>query len=80
MKKSPLGKLNLRDSVHSLLLAVAASVITAMVQMYTRVPPVIDWNEIQSVAVTTALAYIGKQISQNSNGQLFKKDLSFYSI
>lgn len=74
MKKSPLGKLNLRDAVHSLLLAVAASVITAMVQMYTRVPPVIDWNEIQSVAVTTALAYIGKQISQNSNGQLFKKD------
>jgi uncharacterized protein YbaA (DUF1428 family) len=74
MQKSPLGKLNLRDAVNGLLLAVASAVMTAATQMLTKVPPVIDWKEIGTVAIITALSYIGKQITSNSNGELFKKD------
>jgi hypothetical protein len=74
MKKSPLGKLNWRDALHSFLLAIAAAVITTLIQMYTKEPPQVDLTEIKNVAIITALSYIGKQLSQNSEGRLFKKD------
>ena len=73
-KKSKIGGINIQDAIKGLLIAVGASVLAAAQQMLLNVPPKINLKEIGIVALISAMAYLGKQISTNSEGELFKKE------
>jgi len=72
--KSKLGSLNLNDIFKGLLIAVSSAVLMAAQQMLIAVPPTLDFKQIGVVALIAAIAYIGKQISTNSDGDLLKKE------
>jgi len=73
-KKSKLGAINFQDIVKGLLIAVSSAVLMALQQMLTKEPPSIDFKEIGVVALIAAVAYLGKQFSENSNGEILKKE------
>lgn len=72
--KSKLGSLNFNDIFKGLLIAVSSSVLMAAKQMLLSVPAKLDLDQISLVASIAAIAYIGKQLSQNSDGDLFTKE------
>ena len=72
--KSKFGSLNLNDIFKGLLIAVSSAVLMAAQQMLIAVPPTLDFKQIGVVALIAAIAYIGKQISTNSDGDLLKKE------
>lgn len=74
MKKSGLLELNYKDWLKGLFVSIVSAVLTAVMQMLTLVPPMIDFKQIGIVALTTVIAYIVKQLATNNNGDLFKKD------
>ena len=73
-KKSKIGKINFNDVVKGLLIAVSASVLAAAQQMLVTTPPQLDFKQIGTVALISAIAYLGKQLSQNSEWDLFAKE------
>lgn len=74
MKKSKLGGINLFDAGKGLLVAVITAILTAILQMLTLVPPIIDWKQIGVLAITTMISYLLKQMATNSQGQLFTSE------
>lgn len=73
-KKSKMGSINFNDVVKGLLIAVSASVLAAAQQMLLTKPPQLDFKQIGIVALISAIAYLGKQFTQNSEGDLFTKE------
>ena len=72
--QSTLFTLNTTDFIKGLLMAVLSTVITIVYQTVEAGSLVFDWKAIGTMALTSALAYIMKNLLTNSDGQLFKKE------
>lgn len=75
MQQSTLFTLNTSDFIKGLLMAVLSTVITIVYQTVEAGSLVFDWKLIGTMALTSALAYIMKNLFTNSQGQLFKKEI-----
>lgn len=74
MKQSTLFTLNTSDFIKGLLMAILSTVITIVYQTVEAGSLVFDWTAIGTMALTSALAYIMKNLFTNSQGLLFKKE------
>jgi hypothetical protein len=77
MERSKLFKLNLRDFLKGLLMAVLTSLVTFLYEVLQAGPPVFDGEFFKSmgiVAVTALLAYLSKNLFENSEGALAKPE------
>jgi hypothetical protein len=63
--------LNTNDFIKGLVMAVLSTVITVVYQTVEAGSLVFDWKSIGTMALTTALAYIMKNLLTNSTGSLF---------
>lgn len=66
--------LNTNDFIKGLVMAVLSTVITIVYQTVEAGSLVFDWKSIGTMALTTALAYIMKNLFTNSTGSLFAKE------
>jgi len=66
--------LNSNDFIKGLIMAVLSTVITVVYQTVEAGSLVFDWKAIGTMALTTALAYIMKNLFTNSTGKLFAKE------
>lgn len=71
---SKLFSINAKDFLKGLFLVVLTSVITIVYQTLQTGLLTFDWNVIGTTALTAGLAYILKQLTTNSNGELLKKE------
>jgi putative exporter of polyketide antibiotics len=74
MEQSTLFTLNTTDFIKGLLMAVLSTVITIVYQTVEAGSLVFDWTAISTMALTSALAYIMKNLFTNSQGKLFRKE------
>jgi hypothetical protein len=66
--------LNSTDFIKGLIMAVLSSVITVVYQTVEAGSLTFDWKAIGTMAITSALAYIMKNLFTNSTGKLFVKE------
>jgi hypothetical protein len=66
--------LNTTDFLKGLIMAVLSSVITLVYQTVEAGSLVFDWKTIGTIALTSGLAYIMKNLFTNSTGKLFAKE------
>jgi len=66
--------LNTTDFLKGLIMAVLSTVITIVYQTVEAGSLVFDWKSIGTMALTTALAYIMKNLFTNSAGKFFGKE------
>jgi len=66
--------LNSTDFIKGLIMAVLSTVITVVYQTVEVGSLTFDWKSIGTMALTTALAYIMKNLFTNSTGSLFAKE------
>ena len=71
---STLFNLNSTDFLKGLIMAVLSTVITVVYQTVEAGSIVFDWKAIGTMALTSALAYIMKNLFTNSTGKLFAKE------
>ena len=71
---SPFLTLNTTDFLKGLIMAVLSSVITLVYQTVEAGSLVFDWKTIGTIALTSGLAYIMKNLFTNSTGKLFGKE------
>jgi len=71
---STLFNLNSTDFLKGLIMAVLSSVITVVYQTVEAGSLVFDWKAIGTMALTSAIAYIMKNLFTNSTGKLFGKE------
>jgi hypothetical protein len=71
---STLFNLNSTDFLKGLIMAVLTTVITVVYQTVEAGSLVFDWKAIGTMALTSALAYIMKNLFTNSTGKLFAKE------
>lgn len=71
---SSIFTLNTNDFIKGLIMAVLSSVITVVYQTVEAGSLVFDWKAIGTMALTSALAYIMKNLFTNSTGKLFAKE------
>jgi hypothetical protein len=71
---SSIFTLNTNDFIKGLIMAVLSSVITVVYQTVEAGSLVFDWKAIGTMALTTALAYIMKNLFTNSAGQFFGRE------
>jgi hypothetical protein len=74
MKQSSFLSLNTKDFIKGLLLAVLTTVITIVYNSLQAGDLTFDWKSIGTTALTTALAYIMKNLLTNSNDQFLGKE------
>jgi hypothetical protein len=72
--KSPFLNLNTADFIKGLIMAVLSSVITIVYQTVELGSFTFDWKAIGTMALTTAIAYIMKNLFTNSQGKFFGKE------
>lgn len=73
--KSPFLTLNSQDFIKGLVVAVLSSVIAILYSTVQTGSLVFDWKAIGTVALTSALGYIMKNLFTNSNDELMKKEI-----
>jgi hypothetical protein len=66
--------LNSSDFIKGLIMAVLSTVITVVYQTVEAGSLVFDWKAIGTMALTSALAYIMKNIFTNSTGGFLKRE------
>jgi hypothetical protein len=66
--------LNSSDFIKGLVVAVLSAVITLLYSTIQTGTLTIDWKQIGIVALTSALAYITKNLVTNSDGTLLQKE------
>jgi hypothetical protein len=66
--------LNTTDFIKGLIMAVLSSVITIVYQTVQAGSLVFDWKAIGTMALTSGLAYIMKNLFTNSTGNFFGKE------
>lgn len=71
---STIFTLNSNDFLKGLIMAVLSTVITVVYQTVEAGSLIFDWKAIGTMALTTALAYIMKNLFTNSAGQFFGKE------
>jgi putative exporter of polyketide antibiotics len=74
MNNSTFLNLNLSDFVKGLILAVLTSVLTIVYDVVQTGSLSFDWKHIGTAAITTAIAYLLKNLFTNSTGTLLKKE------
>jgi hypothetical protein len=74
MKQSSFLSLNTKDFIKGLLLAVLTTVITIIYNSLQAGDLTFDWKSIGTTALTTALAYVMKNLLTNSNDQFLGKE------
>jgi hypothetical protein len=62
------------DFIKGLIMAVLSTVITVVYQTVEAGSLTFDWKAIGTMALTSALAYIMKNLFTNSTGKLFGKE------
>ena len=65
---------NSSDFLKGLVMAVLSTVITVVYQTVEAGSLTFDWKAIGTMALTSALAYIMKNLFTNSTGKLFAKE------
>jgi len=73
--KSPFLNLNSQDFIKGLVVAVLSAVITIIYNTVQAGSLTFDWKAIGTVALTSALGYIMKNLFTNSNDELMKKEI-----
>jgi len=73
--KSSFLTLNAQDFIKGLVVAVLSSVIAILYNTVQAGSLVFDWTLIATVALTSALGYIMKNLFTNSNDELMKKEI-----
>jgi hypothetical protein len=63
--------LNTADFIKGLIISVLSSVLTVVYQTVEAGSLVFDWKSIGTIALTSGLAYIMKNLFTNSTGKLF---------
>jgi hypothetical protein len=71
---STIFTLNTNDFLKGLIMAVLSSVITIVYQTVEMGSLVFDWKAIGTMALTSGLGYIIKNLLTNSTGQFLKKE------
>jgi len=71
---SSIFTLDNKDFIKGLLVAVLSAVITILYNTIETGSLNFDWKAIGTMALTSALGYILKNLLTNSNGQFLKKD------
>jgi len=66
--------LNFNDFVKGLSVAVLTSVLTIVYDVVQTGSLTFDWKHIGTAAITTAIAYLLKNLFTNSTGTLLKKE------
>jgi hypothetical protein len=66
--------LNFNDFVKGLAVAVLTSVLTIVYDVVQTGSLTFDWKHIGTAAITTAIAYLLKNLFTNSTGTLLKKE------
>lgn len=66
--------LNTKDFIKGLLVAVLSAVVTILYNTIQSGSLAFDWKQIGVVALTSALAYIMKNLFSNSTGGFLKKE------
>jgi hypothetical protein len=74
VKNSKFLKLNIFDFIKGLMVTIVIAILTALLQMLTNNPPLIDYSQICIVAISAGISYLLKKLSTNSNGELFKSE------
>jgi len=77
MKKSKYGKLNFRDIVKGVLIAISTAFVAGLGQSLTMGAIPSNFNDLQPIAIASlsaGAAYVGKQLTTNSEGELWKKE------
>ena len=77
MERSGFLTLNWRDFLRGLLGAVISAVVTFLYELFQSGAPVFDSNffkNIGVVAISALLAYVAKNLFENKEGTLLKKD------
>ncbi len=77
MKKSKIGKLNFRDILNGVLLAISTAFVYGLGQSLTTGVMPSNFNDFQPIILTSlsaGVAYIGKNLSENSEGKPFTKE------
>lgn len=66
--------LNFNDFVKGLAVAVLTSVLTIVYDVVQTGSLTFDWKHIGTAAITTAIAYLLKNLFTNSTGTMLKKE------
>lgn len=74
MKNSKFLNLNSFDFIKSLLIAVFTSVISVVYSSVSQGSLAIDWKMVATTALTSALAYLMKNLITNEKGEVSTKD------
>jgi hypothetical protein len=72
--QSTIFTLNTTDFIKGLIMAVFSSVITIVYQTVEVGSLTFDWKSIGTIALTSAIGYIMKNLLTNSTGQFLKKE------
>jgi hypothetical protein len=67
--------LNVNDLIKGLAVAVITSVLTIVYNTLQTGSLAFDWQAIATAALTSAIAYLMKNLLTNSDGKLLKKDV-----
>jgi hypothetical protein len=73
--KSTFLSLNSKDFIKGLVVAVLSSVVAILYSTVQAGSLAFDWTTIGTVALTSALGYIMKNLFTNSNDELMKKEI-----
>lgn len=77
MERSSFLALNWRDFLRGLLMAVLSAIVTFLYEIFQEGPPVFDANFFQNLGVVAGaalLAYLMKNLFEDSSGTLLKKE------
>ena len=76
MNSSNFGKINWRDVLHGFIVAFTTASLTGLVQSLEAgtLPNIQAVKTHVIIGLTAGISYLLKQILQNNNGQLLKKD------
>lgn len=67
--------LNVNDLIKGLAVAVITSVLTIVYNTLQTGSLAFDWQAIATAALTSAIAYLMKNLLTNSEGKMLKKDV-----
>lgn len=77
--KSPFLTLNSRDFIRGLFVAVLTAIVTFMYTSIQNGSLTFDWKAIGMAALSSALAYIMKNLLTNSSDQLLETEVKMSS-
>lgn len=77
--KSPFLTLNSRDFIRGLFVAVLTAIVTFMYTSLQNESLTFDWKAIGMAALSSALAYIMKNLLTNSSDQLLETEVKMSS-